>query len=76
MPAAHLLIKVYLFQVLVEIARESSFAEVIFGVVCETLLIELSLEILEGQGIVENGNVTSWRRVKIGTWFDRRRDRR
>lgn len=72
----HLLIKVYLLEVLVELARETSLAEVIFGVIRQTLLIELSLEILKGQGVVENGNVTSWRRVEVGPWLDGSGERR
>lgn len=73
---AHLLIKVYFLQILVEILGEPGLAEIAFGVVREALLIELSLEILECQGIVEDGDITSWRRIEIGAWLKRSRDRR
>lgn len=70
MPTAHLLIKVYLLQVLVKFAREPCLAEVSLGVVRKTLLIELSLEILKCQGIVEDGDITSWGRIKVGPWLE------
>lgn len=74
--AAHLLIEINFLQILVKVLGEPGLAEIAFGVVRQALLIELSLEILECQGIVEDGDITSWRRIEIGAWLKRSRDRR
>lgn len=73
---AHLLIEIYFLQILVKVLGEPGLAEVALGVVRQALLIELSLEILECQGIVEDGDITSWRRIKISAWLEGSRDRR
>lgn len=49
-----LFVKVDLLEVLVEWIRKASSDKLGLGIVGETLLVEFTLEVLQGQGIVED----------------------
>lgn len=67
----YLFVKVDFLEVLVEISRESCGLEFILGVVGKALLVELALEVLECEGIVEDGHVASGGSVEIGSLLQR-----
>lgn len=67
----HLLILVDGLQVVVELVRAAGHVEVGLGVVGQALLVELALEVLEGQRVVEDGDIASWRRVEVGALLQR-----
>ena len=65
----YLLVRVDLTQVGVEWIWEASGDELCLCVVCQTLHVELSLEVLESESIVENGSITAcWSSVVDNIW--------
>lgn len=62
----YLLIFVDGLEVVVEVVWAACLMKVGRGVVRQAFFVELALEVLECQCIVEDGGVTSWRRVEVG----------